>query len=110
MKKIFTLVVLASSILRVTAQQDPQFSMNMFNKLSVNPAYAGSNDAICGTLIYRDQWDGFPGAPKTFLFSADAAVAQILGGVGLNVTSDKLGLQNSLGIKLSYAYRMDLGD
>jgi type IX secretion system PorP/SprF family membrane protein len=110
MKKIFTLVVLVSSILRVTAQQDPQFSMNMFNKQSVNPGYVGSNDAICGTLIYRDQWDGFPGAPKTFLFSADAAIPQILGGVGLNVTSDQLGLQKSLNIKLAYAYRMDLGD
>jgi hypothetical protein len=42
MKKI--LAVLAVSCLSTVgfAQQDPQFSQNMYNRLFVNPAYAGS--------------------------------------------------------------------
>ncbi len=111
MRKIFTIVVvLVALVARVSAQQDPQFSMNMYNKLSVNPAFAGANDAICGTLMYRDQWDGFPGDPKTLLFSADAQIDDISGGVGLNVLSDQLGLQHQLQLKVGYAYRMPLGD
>ncbi|MEI6815726.1 MAG: type IX secretion system membrane protein PorP/SprF [Bacteroidota bacterium] len=110
MKKIFTIAVIVCSVLSASAQQDPQFSMNMYNKLSVNPGYAGSNDAICGTLMYRDQWNNFPGDPKTLLFSADAAIDEIYGGVGLNVLNDQLGLQKQLAIKVAYAYRMSLGD
>ena len=111
MRKIFTLVVvLVALISGVSAQQDPQFSQNMFTKQIVNPGYAGSNDAICGTLLYRDQWDGFPGDPKTLLFSADAQIDEISGGVGLNIMSDQLGLQKQLDIKVGYAYRMALGD
>ena len=52
------------------AQQDPQFSQNMFAKLAVNPGFAGANDAICATLLYRNQWTGFGGEPKTMLFTS----------------------------------------
>ncbi len=106
MKRIFTAV----SLLLMTgvgfAQQDPQFSQNMFSKLSVNPAFAGSSGAYCGTLIYRDQWDKFPGAPKTALFSFDAPVLALHGGVGLNVVSDQLGNEKNLIADVAYAYRM----
>lgn len=108
MKRILTFL----SLLTVSvgfAQQDPQFSQNMFNRLSINPAYAGSNGAYCGTLMYRDQWDKFPGAPKTVMFSADAQVLPIHGGVGINVLSDQLGNEKTLIANLSYAYRMNLG-
>ena len=50
MKKIFTAIAsLAFLFLGTTvhAQQDPQFTMNMFNRLYANPGYAGSNNGIC---------------------------------------------------------------
>ena len=47
MKKILVLFfVLLSGILQ--AQQDPQFSLNMFNIYSVNPAFSGSYDQFNG--------------------------------------------------------------
>ena len=55
-----------------SAQQDAQFTQNMFNKLSVNPGSAGHNGGICGTILTRSQWMGFDGRPQTHLFSADA--------------------------------------
>ena len=47
------------------AQQDPLFSQYMFNKLVVNPAYAGSREVFTADLLNRYQWVGIEGAPKT---------------------------------------------
>jgi type IX secretion system PorP/SprF family membrane protein len=96
----------------VFSQQDPQFSQNMFNKLANNPGYAGSNQAICATILHRSQWIGFDGAPKTLNLSVDAGIPAIHGGVGLNIVKDAIGPGDGLsmlGLQLTYAYRTDLG-
>ena len=49
----------------LNAQQDPQYSMYMFNGLYLNPAYAGSHEVISISAIYRHQWAGFEGAPRS---------------------------------------------
>lgn len=110
MKRIFTLV-LSCFLLSVAsyAQQDPQFSQNMYNKLFTNPAYAGSNKALCATLLGRSQWMGFEGAPKTGLLSVEAAVSKLHGGIGGTVYSDQLGLESSFGAKLAYSFRLNVG-
>lgn len=109
MKK--TLTCLAAIVIAATsfAQQDAQFSHNMFNKLAINPGYAGTSQAFCATAIYRQQWTGFPGAPKTFLFSGDATINAIRGGIGLTIVSDKLGFDNSFIGKLAYSFNMPVG-
>ncbi|MCI5055003.1 MAG: type IX secretion system membrane protein PorP/SprF [Flavobacteriales bacterium] len=91
------------------AQQDPQFSQNMFNRLFPNPGFAGSNNAICGTLLGRHQWMGFEGKPETYQLSLHAPVPVIYGGVGLVVYQDQLGQEKTFGLKASYAYRRQLG-
>lgn len=108
MKKTLTTIALSVTGLIGFAQQDAQFSMNMFNKLSVNPGYAGTSQALCGTLMYRDQWNGFPGSPKTGLFSLD--YGRILGGgIGITVDQDQLGFDKTLKAKLAYSYHLSLG-
>ena len=93
------------------AQQDPQFSQHMFTKLYYNPGFAGANDAICATLLYRNQWTGFGGEPKTAMLCADMPIDALHGGVGLSVHAlDNLGAGNSLNIKANYAYQADLGN
>jgi type IX secretion system PorP/SprF family membrane protein len=109
MKRILTALTLSIVGFAANAQQDPQFSQFMFNKLSVNPAYAGASDAICGTLLYRDQWDKFPGAPKTAVLALDAPVPVLHGGVGLNLMNDIIGNEKTVVADVSYAYRMYLG-
>lgn len=89
------------------AQQDAQFTQNMFNKLSVNPGSAGHNGGICGTLFTRQQWTGFDGNPQTHMLSADARISTH--GVGLTVFQDQLGIEKSLVAKLAYAYHLTLG-
>ena len=106
--------ILSLSLLLITglvfSQQDPQFSQNMFNKLANNPGYAGSNQAICVTMLHRSQWMGFEGAPKTLNLSVDAGIPAIHGGVGLNIVKDEIGYGGSLGLQFTYAYRIDLGE
>ncbi len=105
---VLTLIVFGTGF-TAWAQQDPQFSQNMFTKLAVNPGFAGANGAYCGTLLYRNQWTGFGGEPKTFLFTGDAYIEDISSGIGLTVMSEQIGFQKNLAVKLAFAYRMDLG-
>lgn len=91
-------------------QQDPQISQNMFNRLQINPAFAGANEAICGTLLHRQQWSGFEGSPQTTIFSAHSNFNWEAGymnnaGVGLSFVNDQLGNLNYNNLKLMYAYR-----
>jgi type IX secretion system PorP/SprF family membrane protein len=95
------------TILIVSAQQDAQFTQNMFNKLGVNPGSAGHNGGFCGTLISRSQWMGFEGRPQTYLFSGDARFNKH--GVGLTIIQDKLGIESTMNLKAAYSYHLTLG-
>ena len=110
MKRLLSVtLVLITAAGNLFGQQDPQFSQNMYNKLYVNPAFAGASGGICGTLLYRNQWTGFDGAPKTGVLSVDAAVKPLHGGLGLTVmAADELGFENTLMAKLAYAFRFNL--
>ena len=113
MRKNFTIafvIALFSGSIACFAQQDPQFSQNMFTKLPTNAGFAGSNDAICGTLLYRNQWTGFGGEPKSMLLSVDMPVEILHGGVGLTIiAADQLGAEKNTSIRGAYSYRMNVG-
>jgi len=107
MKKVLVLFFVLLSGL-VKAQQDPQFSLNMFNIYSVNPAFSGSHDQFNALAIHRSQWVGFDGAPATQHVSVEAPVYFLHGGAGISLTNDKLGNQYTRGINFSYAYQTKL--
>lgn len=111
--KIIALVILAGLAgVHAYAQQDPQFSHNMFNHLAVNPGFAGSPGMLSAGMINRQQWMGFEGNPKTTLFSVHTPVKPfgIPSGVGLTFTDDRLGFEKNMAFNLSYAYRMEIGE
>ena len=91
------------------AQQDPQFTQYMFDRLSINPAVAGGTGNICATALLRQQWSGFDGAPKTGLLNLQGPISKINSGVGLSVYYDKLGFERSTIVRLHYAYHLKLG-
>jgi type IX secretion system PorP/SprF family membrane protein len=109
MKKTLTIIAFALGSTAAFAQQDPQFSQFMFNKLFMNPGYAGMRQALCATTIYRNQWQGFDGAPKSMVFSADAFFPQIRGGVGINIVHDKLGFETNMGFRANYSFHANVG-
>ncbi len=111
MKKLIFAVLVILIVSDLGAQQDPQFSQYMFNQMAINPGYAGSNDMVCATLLNRQQWVGFSGAPSSTVFHINAAIKPfgVSSGVGLFIMNDQAGFSKNLNISGSYAYRLDLG-
>jgi type IX secretion system PorP/SprF family membrane protein len=110
MRKALFSIVLGAVSLTAAGQQDPQYSQFMFDKLSINPGVAGIGGSYCGTLLYRNQWLGFDGSPKTILFNAEGPIKQIKGGVGLTFYNDKLGFETNNILRLAYSYHITLPD
>lgn len=90
------------------AQQDALYSQYMSNRLNYNPAFAGSVDAISNTLLMRNQWIGFDGAPLSFNLTSHGAFKLDKVNVGLALSHDRVGLTQFTGIFGNYAYRLDL--
>jgi type IX secretion system PorP/SprF family membrane protein len=109
MKKIVFLISLFCCIL-IKAQQDPQYSMYMFNHLAINPAYAGSKDALSTTFLVRKQWSGVDGAPKTSVISLHAPIKKKFIGLGGYIYNDVIGPKKITGAYGTYSYRLRLGN
>ena len=120
-KKLSLLVMALGFSCVVMAQQEPQFSQYMFNRMSYNPGYAGSSGSICATAMYRNQWMGFTLDPPTagketgstptdILFTFDMPVKFLHGGLGFTFVSDKIGYHNNIEVALDYAFRMFWGE
>jgi type IX secretion system PorP/SprF family membrane protein len=90
------------------SQQDPQYSMYMFNPLSSNPAYAGSRDALSVTLLGRTQWVGFDGAPQTGSLTIHTPLKNENIAVGLSITYDEIGPTKNNMIYADVAYRFQV--
>ncbi len=109
--RIFITISLLFVFALTYSQQDPVFSQNASWISLINPGAAGSHDRICLNAGHRQQWSGFPGAPNTSYFSAEAPFSFFGAnhGAALNVLNDIAGKETNLGLGLSYAFRLDLG-
>ncbi len=92
----------------VSAQQIATYSQYMFNGLAINPAYAGSHEALSITTLGRFQNVGLPGAPNTQTLSVHTPLLNQRVGVGMLVIHDKLSVIGQTGVHFSYAYRLPL--
>lgn len=92
------------------AQQQQMYTQFMYNKISLNPAYAGNETYLSAALIYRDQWNGFPGAPKAQVFNINFPRLGKRIGLGLNVERQSIGITEKLTYEAMYAYKFFLGD
>ncbi len=92
------------------SQQDPQYSQYMFNQMAINPAYAGSKEALSTAVFLRNQWTGLDGAPKTETFTLHAPLKKKKVGLGFTVVADQIGPKKSIGAMGSYAYRIPIGN
>ena len=102
-----TLLLLSSWFANnLQAQQQPVTDLYLFEGLAINPAFAGSQVQFSTSIVHRDQWVNFPGAPVTDMFSIHSAFVDSKVGVGLMVTHDKIGIHNDLGVYGSFAYRI----
>jgi type IX secretion system PorP/SprF family membrane protein len=107
MKKLILIIVLFTSLTSF-AQQDVLFSQYMFNKLLVNAGYAGSREVFSADVVYRNQWTGLEGAPKTIALSMHAPLRYDHIAIGGYIYNDQIGPQVNQGALLDYAYRINL--
>ena len=105
----------ASGILSLTllslfakSQQEVQNSLYMFNPSIVNPAYAGSRDALSGIVDYRQQWVKWDGAPTTAMLCLHSPLKMDAVALGLNIVNDKIGATNNTAMYGDFAYRIHL--
>lgn len=114
--KIIGLVLMLLSIASF-AQQDAQYTQYMYNTISVNPAYAGSRQAMSLFALHRTQWVGIEGAPVTNSFSINTPINESKVGLGLSFVNDQIGPsdENNIAIDFSYTipasekYKMSFG-
>jgi type IX secretion system PorP/SprF family membrane protein len=109
-KIILIAAVLLGSNIVVKAQYDPLFTQYMFNEMFINPAYAGSRDAISSTALYRDQWVGIEGAPKTETVTIHGPLSNKRVGLGLALMNETIGVEHKVGLFGTYAYRIMTSD
>lgn len=102
MRKLFLFFIIYSTI--GFAQQDSQFTQYMYNTLIINPAYAGSRGTMSIFGLYRTQWVGLEGAPKTGSFSLHTPLNDSKLGIGGSLVNDKIGPtdESILSVDLSY--------
>ena len=110
MIRYFSFCIFSISALISLAQQDPLFNKYMFNPLVINPAYAGSREAVSTVALHRQQWVNFGGgAPNTQTISIHGPLWQKKMGLGLSLMRDEIGPTNTTGLLGAYAYRFQLG-
>ncbi len=92
-KKNLLLTLLFTGLLYVgvQAQQDAQYTQYMYNTMSVNPAYAGSRGQLTAAALYRAQWVGLEGSPKTQTLNLHSPIRDSRVGYGISVVNDDIG-------------------
>lgn len=107
--KTYSVISLMLCCATVFAQQQSLHTMFMFNKLLVNPAYAGYHEHPCVTGHIREQWMGFTGAPKTQSLSFHAPLSQQRIGIGFNIQRRSIGVSSATTFDGIYDYRVPVG-
>lgn len=91
------------------AQQLPQFTQYMYNTISINPAYAGSREALSIVGLHRSQWVGFDGGPITQTLSIHSPLRNDRIGLGLSFIEDDLGPENYSYLYADFSYTIPTG-
>lgn len=111
MKKILFLISFFFYFIDTSAQQDPEYTHYMYNMSVVNPAYATGTAAMLNTgALYRTQWVGAVGAPKSFTFFGHTAINEKIE-VGASLISDDIGdgAKKENNFYADFAYILELG-
>lgn len=89
------------------AQEQSAFVHYHVNPVLINPAAAGYAEEHQILLHARNQWSGFPGAPKTYALSYQGPFGKTFG-LGANVYSENIASVNRFRVALNYAFRYEL--
>lgn len=111
--KIRIFIVFIISSLSGYAQQEPQYTQYMYNMSMVNPAYMINEPGIVEVgSLYRTQWVGIAGAPKTANVFANVPLNDKIE-LSLNYLNDNIGSNVNLSenlFNIDAAYKINLNN
>ena len=90
------------------AQHESQYTHFAFNRLAYNPGYAGSKDDLTVGGLYRHQWAGIDGAPRTMNAFVHTPFFNGKCGAGLSLYADKIGVTQTYSGALDYSYKIKM--
>ncbi|RMG78096.1 MAG: type IX secretion system membrane protein PorP/SprF [Bacteroidetes bacterium] len=109
MKKNFTLLFFLFFIGALRAQQPAQYSLYAINPFSFNPAYAGMDNSLSLTGVYRTQWVGLPENPVTQTINAHTPLYFLSGGIGAQFERETMGNWERSQVMLAYNFQTPVG-
>ena len=101
----FTYILIILTV-NVFAQYFQSLSNFYMNGQAVNPAYAGSREVFSSTLLYRNQWTGLEGSPKTMNFGFHTPLKKLNLAAGFIAFNDNIGVSHFSGLAVNYVYRI----
>jgi type IX secretion system PorP/SprF family membrane protein len=110
MKTYNLLFVFLCVSLSAVAQQPSQYSLYMFNYYDFNSAYAGLDESVSATGVFREQWVGLQGAPSSQGLNIHAPLYLLSGAVGFGIENDVLGAERNLKITAAYNFQRKIGE
>jgi len=105
MRRIFILLIVLQSAF-VVAQNRVNFSQYMHNHQIFNPAYVDGSKHLGGSMLYRMQWMGFEGSPRTLIGNGFYNIRNHT--FNLQLLSDNITVFRHLEAGLSYSYMVKL--
>lgn len=96
--------------LAVSAQQEPQYTQYMYNPSQINPAYSGSMGYASVFGLYRTQWVGLDGAPKTANLGFHKPIENSKLGYGINILNDRIGPSELTYMNVDISYTLLFGE
>src|SRR5665647_1734167 len=108
MKRILKSFILLLIPISLAGQLSPVTSQYVLNPLSINPACAGNRGALNIAAFYRRQWAGITGAPETITLAADSPFLDSKLGLGLIISSDKIGVTKETHFLTNYSYKINM--
>lgn len=109
MKKILIIISTFCS-LAIIAQQEAMFTHYAFNTLAINPAYAGTRDALTVTALNRSQWVGFDGAPVIQTLTLHSPIFNEQLGLGVSLLNDNIGPTNNTKFNMDLSYKIKVSE
>ena len=92
------------------AQQESIYTQYMFNRMLINPAYAGVKGCTDLTMMYRHQWLSFAHAPRQIALSGHTSIDRWNSGIGVFASGDFIGAFRNTSLGFNYAYHLKLGE
>ena len=126
MKRLLVYILFLMMFAGMNAQQLPLYTQYMMNSFLLNPAVAGHDGFTTFNITAREQWLGFPNAPRTVAVSGTTRILKnsyisrgrsVMNkrssltrsgnvGVGGYIYNDRNGLINRTGFQATYSYHM----